>query len=716
MNKNLLFIILCVAALSSCIEQKKESRQVISLNGEWQIAKTVGELPETYSSVAPVPGFVDLATPVLDPDTTHYHDGWYWYRRTFNAPDSLADIASLKIFKARYHTKVYINGSYIGENYFCFSPVYFDVKPFVKAGSKNEIIIGVGCREQLPDTIQNGHDYESEWFLPGIYDEVELTFANRPYINNIQCAPDIANNTVRIVAEIDAATSENSTVSYIIKEKKSKKTVANGTANLSAEKTDCGMYIIDFQEKIKDAKLWSPDEPFLYELTLTTVSDEKCTNFGMRSFRVDTTRQMFLVNEKPYYLLGTNVVFQRFSQDKDRGTLPWNEEWVSKLINQYKSMNWRILRYHIGPVPERWYDICDSLGMMVQDEFAISGKQLQPLRAKLLAKEFTRWMRNRWNHPSIVIWDANNESTTLETGKAINTVRHLDLSNRPWENGWAKPAAPTDPYESHPYKYLWFFVDGQPSEKGYLKDLYYVSPERLPKLKYSDLNDANGNTPDSIPDGMHIFSNIRFINEFGWLWLNRDGSTTTLTKKVYKTLWGENLTGEQRLELYARHLAMLVEYYRAHRQTAGVMHFSGLGYSLPESPYGATCDNFADIKTLEFEPNFLKYLKPAYADVGLMLDLWEKSYIPSSVVQAPVYVTNDLNMPFAQEVTVTVEKTDGEVISTVKQNIEVEAFGSKVATFDIQIPAETGKYCLRAAIELKGERVFSLRDIPVMVE
>ena len=60
-------------------------------------------------------------------------------------------------------------------------------------------------------------------------------------------------------------------------------------------------------------------------------------------------------------------------------------------------------------------------------------------------------MRERWNHPCVVIWDAQNESHTAETGKALQAVRQLDLSNRPWENGWAEPQSPTDCVESHPY-------------------------------------------------------------------------------------------------------------------------------------------------------------------------------------------------------------------------------------------------------------------------
>ena len=60
-------------------------------------------------------------------------------------------------------------------------------------------------------------------------------------------------------------------------------------------------------------------------------------------------------------------------------------------------------------------------------------------------------MQERWNHPCVAIWDAQNESVTEETGKAIQAVRGLDLSNRPWDNGYGAAQSPDDSFESHPY-------------------------------------------------------------------------------------------------------------------------------------------------------------------------------------------------------------------------------------------------------------------------
>ena len=86
----------------------------------------------------------------------------------------------------------------------------------------------------------------------------------------------------------------------------------------------------------------------------------------------------------------------------------------------------------------------------------------------------------------------------------------------------------------------------------------------------------------------------------------------------------------------------MTEYWRAHRLAAGVQHFCGLGYSRPEEPRGETSDNFTDIDKLVFEPNFLKFVRPAFSPVGLMLEQWGQSLQAGRVYHRKIYLINDL--------------------------------------------------------------------------
>lgn len=699
--------ILCLGIILSACGNKKDKRQVVSLNGLWEIEKTMGELPSGFSAKVQVPGLVDLATPKIDTLQAMYKDGWYWYKSSFNLEDTNFDKIGLKIFKAKYHTKVYLNNQYVGENLYCFTPSYFDIKPFLNpAGQPNEIMIGVGCKDQLPDSIPDGHDYEKLRYIPGIYDNVEITLSNRPYIENVQCVPDVKNARLQVVAELETDQLKGIPLEYEVVEVSSRKSFAK--ENLVVDgipDSQNGMVKVSFEVAMDGAELWSPESPFLYELLLRTDADDKRTRFGMRSFRIDPERKIALLNEKPYYMKGTNVCIYRFFEDPQRGSLPWDEEWPVRLHEQFKDMNWAMMRYCIGFPPERWYEICDSIGFMLQDEFPIWHLK-ETVKSPQIAEEYRRWMRERWNHPSVVIWDAQNELVTEETGRALRQVRGLDLSDRPWENGWSTPDRNTDPCESHPYLFIEYMYDGKSEPReGYKKELFgrAIRP----------MNDANDRLLEVHKKDTALFKSPSLINEYGWIWLNRDGSTTTLTDRIYDVLWdGKNLLPEERIEIYCRHLAMLTEYWRAHRGAIGILHFCGLGYSRPEEPRGQTSDHWVDLEALRFQPQFYKYVKPSFASVGLMVDLWEKSYKTGEKLSVPVYVINDLGEPFNQELRLEWLE-NGSVIDTQKIKADVPAYDVNLISFETKLPDTVGDYQLRVVYTTNGEEIFSLRDIPV---
>lgn len=94
--------------------------------------------------------------------------------------------------------------------------------------------------------------------------------------------------------------------------------------------------------------------------------------------------------------------------------------------------------------------------------------------------------------------------------------------------------------------------------------------------------------------------NPLIIKEYGGLWLNRDGTPTTLSQRVYDYLLEPSATTAQRRQLYARTMAAITEFFRAHRQAAGVLHFCALGYS---RPVGQTSDDWADVEELTWYPD-----------------------------------------------------------------------------------------------------------------
>ena len=190
-------------------------------------------------------------------------------------------------------------------------------------------------------------------------------------------------------------------------------------------------------------------------------------------------------------------------------------------------------------------------------------------------------------------------------------------------------------------------------------------------------------------------------NEYGWHWVNRNGTPTTLTSGIYRDVLGENATPQQRFHMQATWLAASTEFWRAHRQCAAVMHFVTLGYSRPD---GQTSDHWLEgkIANLEWEPEFYQYVRDAFAPVGLMINMGKVHLRPASTAQVPVILINDLERPWTGPVTLRLKRGD-RLLHEKQQDADIAAFGTTVLSFDLPWATEEGPATLEA--ELQGATV-----------
>lgn len=660
-------------------------RENISLNGTWQctVTESGSAIPESFTGTIPVPGLADMATVKIDSlGLPHSEKRDLWYRRAFQHTPVAGKKVTLKIHKVKFGHTVWVNGQKAGSSNYCFTPAEYDITELLNMeGSNNELVIRVGAfTNNLEEPVIYGADFEKIRYLPGIYDDVELIISGDHRIRNVQVAPDIESDL--LLLEVYMPDMQTGELKYRITEKVTGKVVLEGkSGNLS---WDSGR--TRFEIPFTNYHLWSPEIPFLYKLEVSSENDNYSTTFGMRSFGFDVESGRAELNGETYFMRGTNVCIFRFFEDPERNGLPWDTAWVRSLHRTFKSMHWNSIRYCISVPPRFWYDIADEEGLLIQDEYPVwTGTEggfariypdVTPLT---LAEEYHHWMPERWNHPSVVIWDAQNESVTPVIGQAIGIVRELDLSGRPWENGWARPQSPDDPMETHPYRFT-RYLGQKAGEEGPLKEL--IAEPQVPD---------NGPSERMPPEGGGEYPNPIIINEYGWLWLNRDGSTTTLTDWVYPNAFGKEMDTEERLETYARHLGILTEYWRAHRKAAGVLHFCGLAYSRSGEPRGQTSDHFTDIAALELEPHFVEFVKPAFNPVGLFIDWFELEVAPDVAVKIPVVAINDLNT--SHEGTLHLTWKSGETrIEAAEAGVSIEAFGRIDTTFSIQTPSQPGEW------------------------
>ena len=192
-----------------------------------------------------------------------------------------------------------------------------------------------------------------------------------------------------------------------------------------------------------------------------------------------------------------------------------------------------------------------------------------------------------------------------------------------------------------------------------------------------------------------------------------------MTDKIYEKLLGKNSTVERRRLSRARNVAALTEFWRCHRQAAGVLHFCGLSYCKPnDKPMpegGATCDDFIDVEKLVLEPQFEEYVREAFNRVGLMLDFWKEEVAPGSQRQLKVYVINDLDRPWHGPVRLYFLRADQKLpAQTETQTGDIPPAGRKIIALAATFPTEPGRYTLVAELrDDNGKPVRSLRDLTV---
>lgn len=685
-------------------------RRIISLDGTWQLAEgQADQRPARFDRKVAVPGLVDLAQPGFAPDTfknskrrfgpedAALAQHCYWYRREFVLEGEVPAVATLLVRKAAFGSTVYLNGTKVGGSLASFTANRYDVRGALRGGgATNELVIRVGAsRASLPPSVPTGWDFEKQRYIPGLFDSVELALSGTPNIVEVQVVPELSTKQARVVARVhNAGSPTGARLKFVVREAKSGHVVGRTESEMpalaaGAEKT------VEVRIPIADCQLWWPERPFLYTLEVSSDGDTFATCFGMREFRLEPrqggTPGRAYLNGKLYFLRGSNVTLYRFLEDPQRADLPWQADWVRLLHRRFKEMHWNSLRYCIGLAPELWYRIADEEGLLIQDEFPLweGGKDWPPeLKRDDLARQYTAWMQERWNHPCVVIWDAQNESVTTETGTALTQVRGLDLSHRPWDNGWSPAMAPTDSCESHPYR----FGDPHMTLAKALAD-----PVGMP-WAYGDSNPNN--------------RNAYIINEYGWLWLTRDGRPTSVTKNLYANLAGKDAPPAKLFPLAARLLAAETEFWRCRRQAAGVLHFCGLGYSRPDEP---TSDHWLDVKHLIWEPEFYHYVRDAFAPVGLMVDFAKERVLADSrPTQIPVVVINDLEEPWHGPVVLRLN-CGGHLVAELKQECHLEPWGETTLKFEVTWPTQSGPCSLEAELAgVGGKPVRSLRDTEVV--
>jgi autotransporter-associated beta strand protein len=380
----------------------------MNLNGVWQF--------QTGSANDSVPTGRNLASLILVPFPMEsalsgimQYSAYSWYRRQFTVPAGWSGQRIILHFQAvNWRSQIYVNGQSLGIHTGGYDPFSYDITPCVTNSGAQELIVQVYSPEDA-----GGEPRGKQTLYPagimftsssGIWQPVWLEPVPPTSIGGIHLVPDIDRQRLLLNVAVNGATN-GLTVNAI----------ALAGSNQIASAT--GAPGANFYLNIPSPTLWSPTNPYLYNLqvsltTNATTLDAITSYFGMRKISLGTNNgivKMFLNNQ---FTFEFGPLDQGFWPDGIY-TAPTDLALKSDLEME-KALGFNLVRKHIKVEPQRWYYWADHLGILVwQDMPSCNSYTTNPSPPPVdpldFIAELSAMVTNHWNSPAIIMWDIFNE-------------------------------------------------------------------------------------------------------------------------------------------------------------------------------------------------------------------------------------------------------------------------------------------------------------------
>jgi galactose mutarotase len=324
-----------------------------------------------------------------------------WYRRFFRVGTASGGTRWLLHFGAvDWAAVVYVNGRRIGEHRGGYDPFSFEVTAALRPGGDQELLVGVRDPTDRGDQPRGKQVLKPEaiWYtaVTGIWQTVWLERVRATYVSELLITPDVDAGTVTVRAVV-AGAGPGARLQAVARAGDS--AVARGEGPADAP----------LALRLPQARLWSPDDPFLYGLSISlTGGDSIESYFGMRKIAVAPDRagalRLFL-NGRPLFQYGT--LDQGWWPD-GLYTAPTDEALRSD-VETLQRLGFNLIRKHVKVEPDRWYYHCDRLGMLVWQDMPSANNTTADGRRQF-ADELRHVVDALRNHPAIVMWVPFNES------------------------------------------------------------------------------------------------------------------------------------------------------------------------------------------------------------------------------------------------------------------------------------------------------------------
>jgi arylsulfatase A-like enzyme len=427
----------------------------INLNGWWNygIGPVEGGGPDMWPGKILVPFPIESQLSGVQLRITPQQK--LWYGRQFGKPALKVGERLLLHFGAvDWHTIVYVNGKRVGEHKGGYDPFNFDITDALTSDEQQTITLSV-VDPTNQDRQPNGKQRLNPggiFYTPvtGIWQTVWLEPVNTSHVQALKIVPDVDDKMLRVTVQGEGNAEALIRVLQDGKVIAEKAIGINNTAALA----------------IPSPHLWSPEDPFLYNLTVTLKAngrtvDEVKSYFGMRKISLVKDQWGIVrmaLNNKPYFQIGP--LDQGWWPD-GLYTAPTDEA-LRYDIEMTKKLGMNLARKHVKVEPARWYYWADKLGLLVwQDMPSTTGSvkvsdaedlTFTSAEAAQFKVELKAMIDARDNHPSIIVWVPFNEgwgqhntNDILQWVKSYDPARLVDGPSGWTDRGYG------DLYDIHRY-------------------------------------------------------------------------------------------------------------------------------------------------------------------------------------------------------------------------------------------------------------------------
>ncbi len=449
----------------SCKNDTPVAAQKTDFNLDWEFYlsqddEKINEIPQNkYKSVnLPHDWVVEEefdSTLVNDAYATGYlaSKGYGYYKKAFNKKYNEEEVTYILFDGVYNNSEVYVNGEKLGFHPYGYSPFYFEISDYLnKEGESNSIVV----------KIDHTRYADSRWYTgAGIYRKVDLITNNKLHIpvwGTFVTTPKVSKEqaTVRLNIKVknDFSSQEDISVETKILDVNNN-TVASSTNELTVEGNASNVIQQDIE--VENPNLWNTITPNLYKAVTSIIKGNKAVNtyettFGIRSIKFDANTG--------FYLNGENMKIKGVCLHHDGGlvgTAVPKGVWKRRL-QILKDGGTNAIRISHNPASSELLELCDEMGILVQDEFFDEWDNPKDKRfnkgeskstdyitrgygehfQEWAQKDLTNTMLSHRNHPSIFQWSIGNE---IEWTYPRNADATGFFDNMEWSGNyfWSEP-------------------------------------------------------------------------------------------------------------------------------------------------------------------------------------------------------------------------------------------------------------------------------------